>query len=67
MLLIWSIFFASRDRKVSLILIISDVLTCYMQVYLSGNNVSVVKSPLNHTSLPSIVATFLTTCLMAVL
>ena len=32
---------------------------CHMQVYLSGNNVPVVKPPPNHTSLPSMVATFL--------
>ena len=40
---------------------------CYMQVHLSGNNVPAVKPPSNHTSLPFIVATFLATCLMAVL
>ena len=38
-----------------------------MQVHLSGNNIPVVKPPLNYTSLPSMVATFLTTRLMAVL
>jgi len=37
---------------------------CHIQVYLSGNNVPVVKPSLNHTSLPSTAATFLTTCLM---
>ena len=40
---------------------------CHMQVYLSGNNVPVVKPPPNHTSPPSIAATSLATCLMAVL
>jgi len=40
---------------------------CHMQVHLSGNNVPVVKPPPNHTSLPSTVATFLTTHLMVVL
>ena len=40
---------------------------CYIQVYLSRNNVPAVKPPLNHTSLPSTVATFLATHLMAVL
>ena len=40
---------------------------CYMQVYLSRNNVPTVKPPPNHTSLPSMVATSLATCLMAVL
>ena len=40
---------------------------CHIQVHLSGNNVPAVKPPLNHTSLPSMVATFLTTYLMAVL
>ena len=38
-----------------------------MQVHLSGNNVPVVKPPPNHISLPSTVATFLATHLMAVL
>jgi len=40
---------------------------CHIQVHLSGNNVPMVKPPLNHTSLPSTAATFLATCLMAVL
>jgi len=40
---------------------------CHIQVHLSRNNVPMVKPPLNHTSLPSIVATFLTTRLMVVL
>ena len=40
---------------------------CHMQVHLSGNNVPMVKPPLNHTSLPFTAATFLATCLMAVL
>ena len=40
---------------------------CHIQVHLSGNNVPAVKPPPNYTSLPSIVATFLTTRLMAVL
>ena len=38
-----------------------------MQVYLSGNNVTAVEPPLNHTSPPFMAATFLATCLMAVL
>ena len=38
-----------------------------MQVHLSGNNIPAVKSPPNHTSPPFMVATFLVTCLMAVL
>ena len=38
-----------------------------MQVHTSGNNVPTVKPPPNHTSLPSIVATFLATCLIVVL
>ena len=40
---------------------------CHIQVHLSGNNVPAVKPPPNHTSPPSTVATFLATCLMAVL
>ena len=40
---------------------------CHMQVHLSGNNVPVVKPPSNHTSLFSMAATFLATCLMVVL
>ena len=39
---------------------------CHMQVHLSRNNVPMVKPPLNHTSLPSMMAIFLTTCLMVV-
>ena len=38
-----------------------------MQVHPSGNNVPIVKPPPNHTSLPFMAATFLVTCLMAVL
>jgi len=38
-----------------------------MQVHPSGNNVPMVKPPPNHTSLPSMAATFLATHLMAVL
>jgi len=38
-----------------------------MQVHLSGNNVPTVKPPPNHTSLPSMAATFLATHLMVVL
>ena len=40
---------------------------CHIQVHLSRNNIPVVKPPLNHTSLPSMAAIFLTTCLMAVM
>ena len=40
---------------------------CHIQVHLSRNNITMVKPPLNHTSLSSMVATFLTTCLIAVL
>ena len=40
---------------------------CHMQVHLSGNNVPAVKPLLNHTSPPSMAATFLATRLMAVL
>ena len=38
-----------------------------MQVHLSGNNIPAVKPPSNHTSPSSMAATFLATCLMAVL
>ena len=38
-----------------------------MQVYPSGNNVPAVKTPPNHTSLPSTAAIFFATRLMAVL
>ena len=38
-----------------------------MQVHPSRNNVPAVKPPPNHTSPPSMAATFLTTYLMAVL
>jgi len=40
---------------------------CHIQVQLSGNYIPAVISSPNYTSLPSTVATFLTTCLMAVL
>jgi len=46
---------------------ISSIYECHMQVHLSGNNIPAVKLPLNHTSLSSTAATFLATCLMAVL
>jgi len=38
-----------------------------MQAHLSGNYIPTVKSSPNHTSPPSTAATFLATCLMAVL
>ena len=38
-----------------------------MQVHSSGNYIPMVKSPPKHTSPPSIAATFLATCLIAVL
>jgi len=44
-----------------------NVITYHMQVHLSRNYIPAVKSSPKHTSLPSIVATFLTTCLMVVL
>ena len=44
-----------------------NVHICHMQVYLSGTYISTVISSSNYTSPPSIVATFLTTCLMVVL
>ena len=40
---------------------------CHMQAHPSGNYISMVISSQNYTSLPSTVATFLTTCLMVVL
>ena len=40
---------------------------CHMQAYSSRNYISVVKSSPNHTSSPSIAATFLTTHLIVVL
>jgi len=44
-----------------------DTDECHMQVYLSGNNIPAVKLPPNHTSPPSMAATFLATHLMVVL
>jgi len=38
-----------------------------MQVHPSGNNIPVMKPPSNHIRPPSTAATFLATCLMAVL
>ena len=43
------------------------LISCHMQVHLSGNNVPAVKPLPNYTSLPSTAATFLATRLMAVL
>jgi len=40
---------------------------CHIQVHLSGNNILMVKPPLNYTSPPSMVATFLAIHLIAVL
>ena len=40
---------------------------CHMQVHSSRNYIPTVKSPPNHTSLPSMAATFLATHLMVVL
>ena len=40
---------------------------CHMQVHPSGNYIPTMISSPNHTSLPSMVATFLATCLMVVL
>jgi len=40
---------------------------CHMQVYPSRNYIPAVKLSQKHTSLPSTVATFLATCLIAVL
>ena len=47
--------------------ILSYINLCHMQVHLSRNNVPVVKLPPNHTSPPSMAATFLAICLMVVL
>ena len=56
--------FIVTDNLISWLFIVTF---CHIQVHLSGNNIPVVKPPLNHTSLPFMVATFLTTCLMVVL
>ena len=45
----------------------TDINDCHMQIHLSRNYIPIVTSFPNYTSLPSIAATFLTTCLMAVL
>jgi len=44
-----------------------DLMFCYIQVHLSENNIPAVKPLLNHISPPSTAATFLATCLRAVL
>ena len=49
------------------VIYISILTNCHMQVHLSRNNIPTVKPPLNHTSLPSMAAIFLATCLMAAL
>ena len=63
-----SIFF-HHDHVTVRVLCDSDIILdpCHIQVHLFGNNVPAVKPPPNHTSLSSTAATFLTTCLMAVL
>jgi len=63
-----SIFF-HHDHVTVRVLCDSDIILdpCHIQVHLFGNNVPAVKLPPNHTSLSSTAATFLTTCLMAVL
>ena len=45
----------------------TDINDCHMQVHLSRNYIPMVISFPNYTSLPSMTAIFLTTCLMAVL
>ena len=62
------LYLEERDSKKSHFLdLCTSPSICHIQVHLSGNNVSVVKPPLNYTSLPSMAATFLTTRFMAVL
>ena len=62
------LYLEERDSKESYFLdLCTSPSICYIQVHLSRNNVPVVKPPLNYTSLPSTVATFLTTRFMAVL
>ena len=56
-----------RNRTTKLVSRDMLIVLCHMQVHLSGNYISVVISSPNYTSLPSIVATFLTTCLTSVL
>jgi len=46
---------------------LDEVSSCHMQVHSSRNYIPMVKSSPKHTSLPSMVATFLATRLMAVL
>jgi len=54
----------SRNKKKK---IVSVQVHCYIQVHLSRNNIPMVKSSPEHTSLPSMAATFLATHLIAVL
>ena len=56
-----------RNRTTKLVSRDMLIVLCHMQVHPSRNYISVVISSPNYTSLPSIVATFLTTCLTAVL
>ena len=55
------------DRNRTTKLVSRDMLIVLCHVHPSRNYISVVISSPNYTSLPSIVATFLTTCLTAVL
>ena len=56
-----------RNRTTKLVSRDMLIVLYHMQVHPSRNYISVVISSPNYTSLPSIVATFLTTCLTAVL
>ena len=51
------------EREVGIML----MTRCHIQVYLSGSYISTVISSSNYTSLPSMAATFLITCLRVVL
>ena len=61
-----SLFFSLAIFILFIMFILSSS-TCYMQVHLPGNDITVVILIPNYTSLPSMVATFLATCLIAVL
>ena len=67
----WKMTFQASDGKGNHFLDLLDndfnSIEYHIQVHLSGNNVPTVKLPLNHTSPPSMAATFLATRLMVVL
>ena len=58
---------SNSKKNMDVKLCLQNFCHCHIQVHPSGNYIPMVISSPNYTSLPSIVATFLTTCLIVVL